>query len=149
MADHNEGRIAFTFIQAKRSESYDYGDMSKFFDAVFGFFTGGMDGESEQLDDLIAAKDTVFKSALRKNPDLFCYFTSTGKYEKVDRIDKLIVKQPGLKDISLFDRVHIEIIGAENCKWHIAARPPAPTPGKSNLVKTRQCELIRTLIKPL
>ena len=113
MADHNEGRIAFTFIQAKRSEGYDYGEMSKFFDAVFGFFTGSMDGESEQLDDLIAAKDTVFKSALRKNPDLFCYFASTGKYENVDRIEKLIAaNRARLEDVSLFDRVHIEIIGA-------------------------------------
>lgn len=113
MEDFRDGRIAFTFIQAKRAEKYDYGDMSKFFDAVYGFFNDSMAGESVQLDDLIAAKDVVFGAALRRNPDLFCYFVSTGKYEKVDRLEKLIeANRARFEDLSLFQNVNIEIIGA-------------------------------------
>lgn len=114
MMDYRDGRITFTFLQAKRSESYDYGDMSKFFDAVYGFFSGDMEGESDQLDDLIGAKDVIFSSALRKNPELICFFASTGKYEPVDRIEKLKAATISrLEDLSLFDRIDIEIVGAK------------------------------------
>lgn len=49
-----------------------------------------MSDESEQLDDLIAGKDAIYDSPLRKNPKLRCYYVSTGNYSNVDRIEKLI-----------------------------------------------------------
>ena len=40
--------IEFMFFQAKSGTGYDYGEISKFFDAVKFFFTCGLVGESTQ-----------------------------------------------------------------------------------------------------
>jgi hypothetical protein len=55
LAAVNNPTVEFIFFQAKTSTGYDYGDISKFFDAVTGFFEGELKGESDTVDDLIAA----------------------------------------------------------------------------------------------
>ncbi|SPJ23720.1 AIPR family protein [Palleronia abyssalis] len=114
LSSSKDAQISFTFLQAKRSEGFDYGEMSKFFDGVCDFFSGGMDGESDQLDDLAGAIRAVYSSALRRNPSIYLYFVSTGKYEGVQRIERLIeASRSRLDDMSLFSEIHIELLGAK------------------------------------
>jgi hypothetical protein len=112
--DDDSVRVDFYFFQSKTSERFDYGDISKFFDAIHGFFTNGMQGESDQLDDLIAAKGVVYEAALRNNPTLNCFFISTGNDESVDRIEKLIeASRARLDALNLFDRIDVRLVGAK------------------------------------
>lgn len=105
--------VDFVFFQSKRSEKFEYGEIAKFIDAVCGFFDGSMSGESEQLDDLIAARETVYNSPLRKNPSIKCLYVSTGAYETADRIEKLLdLGRSRLKEMNLFDGIEIELIDA-------------------------------------
>lgn len=103
--------VEFVFIQSKTSEKFDYGEVSKFLNAVYGFFTGKMGGESPQLDDLIGAKDKVYEAALRKNPSVRCFFVSTGKdgdYHDTLRGDI----ENRLFELNLFSDIQIELVGA-------------------------------------
>jgi len=114
MINNKDSEVSFTFLQSKRSEGFDYGDISKFFDAVYGFFKGDMLGESDQLDALIYAKDKIYQSALKKNPNLVCFFVSTGKYNPIERIEKLIeANRARFNDLNLFDKVLIELFDAK------------------------------------
>ncbi|MFT5322935.1 MAG: hypothetical protein ACI8P0_000780 [Planctomycetaceae bacterium] len=114
ITDKKEPIVEFLFFQAKRSSKFDYGDISKFFDGVYGYFDGGMGCESEQLDDLLGATDHVYKSALRRNPKLRCLFATTGNYESVQRIEKLIdANRSRLEDLNLFEAVDIQLLGAK------------------------------------
>lgn len=61
--------VEFVFLQSKTSEKFDYGDLSKFLLSVYGFFSGNMHNQSDQLDDLIHAKDKVYESALKKKSE--------------------------------------------------------------------------------
>ncbi|YCM46418.1 AIPR family protein [Verrucomicrobiaceae bacterium 227] len=107
--------VDFVFIQSKTSEKADYGDISKFLDSVFQFFDGGMEGESDQLDDLITVKEDVFRLSLKRNPSLKCYFATTGSGGISSRIESLInERKEKLKGLSLFREVNIELIGASN-----------------------------------
>jgi hypothetical protein len=45
----NNPSIEFIFFQAKTGTNYDYGDISKFFDAVSGFFDGDLRAKARQL----------------------------------------------------------------------------------------------------
>lgn len=107
--------VEFIFFQAKRSEKFDYGEISKFLDAVYGFFDDTMAGESDQLDDLLEAKKRVYAAPLRKNPVLRCFFATTGSYETVSRIEKLLeASRSRLDDLNLFEKVEIELVGAKS-----------------------------------
>jgi hypothetical protein len=105
--------VDFGFFQSKRSEKFEYGDISKFIDGICGFFEGSMDGESTQLDDLIATNKQIYEAPLRKNPSIHCYYISTGTYETTDRIEKLLeLGRSRLKEMNLFEEIEIELIGA-------------------------------------
>lgn len=105
--------VDLVFFQSKRSEKFEYGDISKFIDGVCGFFEGTMDGESEQLDDLIAAQKGIYEYPLRKNPSIRCMYISTGAYEPVDRIEKLLeLGRSRLKGMNLFDEIVVELVDA-------------------------------------
>jgi hypothetical protein len=70
----NNPSIEFIFFQAKTSTSYDYGDISKFFDAASGFFNGELKGESPAIDDLIDAMEAIYEKGVgKRNPRLSCY----------------------------------------------------------------------------
>ncbi|MEC3911021.1 AIPR family protein [Sphingobium sp. CR2-8] len=115
--DIKNPEIDFYFFQSKTGTSFDYGDISKFFDSISGFFDGSMNGESPQLDDLIAAKDVLYSKGVgRRNPGLHAYYACTGNYDKPSRIEKLIVSaQSQWSDLNIFDqdRTSIQMIGAK------------------------------------
>jgi hypothetical protein len=60
--------ISFNLFQSKTSEKLDYGDMSKFFDGVYDFFTNAYVEPSPQITDLMAAKDVIYSAPLKRNP---------------------------------------------------------------------------------
>lgn len=117
IADIRNPEIDFYFFQSKAGTSFEYGNISKFFDAITGFFEGGMNGESPQLDDLIAAKDILYSKAVgRRNPGLHAYYVCTGNYDKPPRIEKLIESaRVQWSDMNIFDteRTNITMVGAK------------------------------------
>lgn len=118
--------VEFFFFQSKTATSFDYGDISKFFDAVSGFFDGSLKGESTAIDELIEAKDQIYKSALgKKNPTISCFYVTTGNYEHPTRIQKLISTfSTQLADMNIFDpdEIKISMIGAlELQQWYRTA----------------------------
>lgn|GEM_PF-709160 len=122
----NNPHIEFAFFQAKTSTSYDYGDISKFFDAISGFFDGELKGESDAVDDLIDAMEAIYdRSVGKKNPKLSCYYVATGNYEAPARIEKLRASFRGeLAELNIFDNktIDIEMVGASNLQqWYRAA----------------------------
>ncbi len=117
--------IEFIFFQAKNSPAFDYGEISKFFDGVLGFFSGGMDGESAQLTDLIQAKDAIYANTLaRRNPGLRAYFCSVGNYARPQRIEKLVANtRTKLEALSIFDNagIDLQMVGAEQLQRYYRA----------------------------
>lgn len=115
--DIRSPEIDFYFFQSKTGTSFDYGNISKFFDGILGFFDGGMKGESPQLDDLMAAKDLLYSKAVgRRNPGLHAYYVCTGNYDKPSRIEKLIQStQTQWADLNIFDpeKLNIHMLGAK------------------------------------
>ncbi|MEO7688633.1 MAG: AIPR family protein [Sphingomonas sp.] len=109
--------IDFYFFQSKTGTSFDYGNISKFFDSITGFFDGSMSGESDQLDDLIAAKDLLYGKAVgRRNPGIHAYYICTGNYDTPPRIEKLIKStQAQWADLNIFDQdsSDIHMVGAK------------------------------------
>ncbi|RWL43525.1 MAG: hypothetical protein EOR60_20715 [Mesorhizobium sp.] len=126
LASINNPSIEFIFVQAKTSTSYDYGDISKFFDAVTGFFDESLKGESDAIDDLIGAMDAIYERGVgKRNPKLSCYYVATGNYEEPSRIEKLRTGfRLGLEELNIFDSktITIEMVGARNLQqWYRAA----------------------------
>jgi len=86
----NNPSIEFIFFQSKTGTGYDYGNISKFFDAISEFFSGELEKESETLSDLTGAMREVYaKGVGRRNPKLSCYYITTGNYDEPSRIEKL------------------------------------------------------------
>ena len=70
--------IEFIFFQSKSSEKFDYGDISKFFDAIINFFSGDLRGESDVIDELILAKNAIYEKLTgKRNPKISCYYATT------------------------------------------------------------------------
>lgn len=117
LEDTKNPEVEFVFFQSKTGTGYDYGDISKLFDGVTSFFSGGLAGESEQLDDLMDVKDLIYRTAVtRRNPGLRIYYASTGSYKKPARIEKLIRDETAkLRELSIFDntRIVVEMLGAD------------------------------------
>ncbi len=117
--------IEFMFFQGKTSTSYDYGDISKFFDAVSGFFNGDLAGESDAVDDLFGAMEAVYESVGKRNPKISCYYITTGNYEEPSRIEKLRGSfRTQLEEKNIFDvgTITIEMVGARDLQqWYRAA----------------------------
>jgi len=115
--DIKNPQIDFYFFQSKTGTSFDYGNISKFYDAIDGFFNDHMRGESAQLDDLIDAKSLLYEKAVgRRNPGLYAYYISTGNYEKPDRIEKLTNStKERWSDLNIFDadRIESHMVGAK------------------------------------
>ncbi|MZR22270.1 hypothetical protein GQF03_08005 [Sneathiella chungangensis] len=106
--------VDFLFFQAKTSEKLDYGDLSKFFDAIYYFFTDKLENVSDQIDDLLEAKASVYDAALSRNPNIKCYFVTTGQGDVSDAIQTLIdSNRARLKELNLFNTIEIDLVGAE------------------------------------
>lgn len=122
--------IEFLFFQAKTSVKYDYGDISKFFDSISGFFNGNLRGESDVIDELMDAMDKIYdKGVGKRNPKLSCYFVATGHYEKPDRIEKLRgCFRKELEEMNIFDALYlvIDMVGARELQqWYRTATTAA------------------------
>jgi hypothetical protein len=122
----NNPTVEFIFFQAKTSTSYDYGDISKFFDSVSGFFDGDLRGESAAIDDLIGAMEIIYEKGIgKRNPKLSCYYVATGNYEEPSRIEKLRNGfKSGLDEKNIFDggTISVEFVGARDLQqWYRAA----------------------------
>ena len=81
---------SFHMYQSKTSDSLDYGQISKFLDAFYDFFTDLQLLKGDQIDDLLGARDQVFAAATRSNPELKCFYCTTGAGTVSDPIAKLI-----------------------------------------------------------
>lgn len=126
LAAINNPSIEFIFFQAKTSTSYDYGDISKFFDSITGFFDGSLRGESGAIDDLMGSMEAIYEQGVgRRNPKLSCYYITTGNYEEPSRIEKLRSSfRTELEEMNIFDAktIAIEMVGARDLQqWYRAA----------------------------
>jgi hypothetical protein len=111
IAETKNPQIDFYFFQSKTSSAFDYGEIAKFFDSIKGFFSGQLANESDQLDDLIEAKDYLYANGVRRrNPGIYCFYSSTGTYERQPRLERLIENtRNDLSETSIFDDDQIEI----------------------------------------
>jgi len=104
---------SFHMYQSKMSDSLDYGQISKFLDAVYDFFTELALLNGDQIHDLVGARDRVFAAATRSNPDLKCYFCTTGSGEISNVISKLIESNRSrLEALNVFGSIDISCLGA-------------------------------------
>ncbi|MPS68491.1 MAG: hypothetical protein E2586_08345 [Novosphingobium sp.] len=123
--NHN---TAFHFFQSKTSENLDYGDFSKFLDAVYDFFTDLKLLKGEQIEDLVDAREKVFGVATKSSPELFCFYCSTGSGEISDAIGNLIeASKKRLQSLNIFESVKIESIGARDLQQGFRAATNAST----------------------
>ena len=67
----------FHFFQSKTSDKLDYGNISKFLDAVYDFFTDRSLIISEQLQSLAEVKEAIYSTAAKTSPSLRCYYCTT------------------------------------------------------------------------
>ena len=80
-----KAEFSFHFFQSKTSQGFDYGEISKFFDAVKEFFTDSDAQSSDQLNDLWNAKEKVFQNILHHNPNIALHYCTTGADRKTRR----------------------------------------------------------------
>ena len=105
---------SFHMYQSKTSDSLDYGQVSKFLDAVYDFFTDLKLLKGDQIDDLVGARDQVFAAASRSNPDLRCYFCTTGSGEISDAISLIQSNKSRLRALNIFGGIDILCLGAKD-----------------------------------
>ncbi len=118
--------VEFLFFQSKASTSYDYGDISKFFDAISNFFDGSLNEESQAIADCYGAVQAIYeKGTGRRNPRISCYYIATGNYEEPARIEKLRQNfRAELEEKNIFDphSIEVQIVGARELQaWYRAA----------------------------
>jgi hypothetical protein len=120
----------FLFFQSKSSESFDYGDIAKFFDGITQFFTSSGPGPSETLINLQNISNYIFSkaSSLRRNPGLRCFYATTGRYESPKVIADMIEnRQEHLENLNLFSDIAIQMIGARDLQDMYRAATSAAT----------------------
>ena len=118
LEDIKNAQIDFYFFQTKTSTSFDYGEVRKFLDSINHFMDGSLKGESNQLDDLILAKEFIYENGVtKKNPGIYCYYATTGRYEPASNtpLKRLIENTTDeFREAALFDedRIDIAMVGA-------------------------------------
>lgn len=118
--------VEFIFFQSKSGTSYDYGDISKFFDAVSDFFDGGLNGESQAVADCHGAMEAIYEQGTgKRNPKISCYYITTGNYEEPSKLEKLRASfAVELSEKNIFDPVgtSIYMVGARDLQtWYRTA----------------------------
>lgn len=104
----------FHFFQSKTSDNFDYGDISKFLDAVYDFFTSQKLLKGAQIDALIEVKDAIYDAAAKTSPLLRCYYCTTGSGHVSELIQQLIeTNKTRFNELSIFSQIHIECVGAK------------------------------------
>jgi AIPR protein len=122
----NNPSIEFHFFQAKTSEKFEYGEISKFFDAVKYFFSDELKGDSAELDEILAVKELVYEEAVTKrNPSVKCFYSTTGTYDSPKKIESLKVGfEESLTAMNIFDPSCIQtfMVGAADLQnWYRTA----------------------------
>ena len=113
----HEQKVEFSihFFQSKTSQGFDYGEISKFFDAVEEFFTDSDAQSGDQLNDLWNAKEKVFQNILHHNPNIALHYCTTGAYSKPERIEKLAEEnKTKLANLNLFSKIQVNFFGAKD-----------------------------------
>ncbi|SDJ35880.1 AIPR family protein [Salipiger marinus] len=106
---------SFHMYQSKTSDKLDYGEISKFLDAVYDFFTDLKLLSGDQIEDLIGARDQVFSAATKSNPDLKCFFCTTGSGEVSAAINALIASHHArLESLNIFGSIDVVCLGARD-----------------------------------
>lgn len=106
----------------------DYGDISKFLDGVYDFFTDLKLLSGDQIEDLVSARNKVFGVATRSNPELFCFYCTTGSGEVSAAIENLIeASKKRLHSLNIFESVRISSIGAKDLQQGFRAATNAST----------------------
>lgn len=118
--------VEFVFFQSKTGNSFDYGNISKFYDSIEAFFDGNMRSESQALAELTDAMEAIYAHAVaRKNPSIRAFYATTGNYDAPQRIEKLRSNfYNNLLDKNIFDKnkIQIEFCGAAELQgWYRAA----------------------------
>lgn len=104
----------FHFFQSKTSEKMEYGEVSKFLDGIYDFFSDVNLLNGKQIDELVAAKDLVYSSVAKINPILSCYYCTTGSGEVSSAIQKLIESGKNrLEALNIFSEVKFDCVGAK------------------------------------
>lgn len=104
----------FRFYQSKTSDSLDYGNISKFLDAVYDFFTDKKFVTGTQLENLIEVKEEIYKESAKTSPSLKCYYCTTGSGNIPPLIQQLLdTNKARLADLNIFDEIHIQCVGAK------------------------------------
>ncbi|QRF66915.1 AIPR family protein [Ponticoccus alexandrii] len=107
--------VEFSLFQSKTSSRADYGDISKFFDAVVAFFEDDFPAATDDLQDRIDAMKAVYAAVLKKNPSLSLYYVTTGSGEVSSLLKKLIdASLQRLRDLNIFESVEFQLIGAKD-----------------------------------
>ena len=107
--------IEFHLFQSKTSTHLDYGDAAKFLHAVVDFFNDGKLAQSSQIEDLRNCKDVIYSSLTKKNPNIRCFYCTTGTAEVSDVIEQLKNdNKKCLEEMSLFSDVEISFHGAQS-----------------------------------
>ena len=92
----------------------DYGDLSKFIDGVYDFFTSNTLLSSVQVADLCSAKDRIYAASTKNNPKIRCFYCTTGGDKPSGAIESLIsAGRARLEELSIFDEVEILCLGAK------------------------------------
>ena len=113
LANGRNHAVEFHFFQAKTSEHLDYGNISKFLDAVNSFFTDESQIKGQELKDLLSVKHAILSTNLKRNPQLFCWYAVTGAAEVSSEISTMIESQKArLVKLSIFEAVTLECVGA-------------------------------------
>lgn len=112
--------VHFFFVQAKRSSSFDQGDMLKFFSAVERFFidtTGA--NPSDSLHKWITLKNDIYKRSAQfaDNPKVTLYYVTSGTWNDVPlHVTEIASAKAKLESLRLFGSVAIVPIGAEQLR---------------------------------
>lgn len=107
-AKNISGEVEFIFIQSKRSEKLDSGELLKFFNSVEDFF----DNKKTSYPSFRRIKDAIYKrsSKLDVNPKIYLFFTYCGNYKDL-KIREIIEKYKNkLKNLNIFSEINIEIV---------------------------------------
>lgn len=104
----------FHFYQSKTSDKLDYGNISKFLDGVYDFFTNQSLVTGEQIESLVEVKDAIYSTAAKTSPTLRCYYCTTGSGEISELITQLITTNKiRFAELNIFNDIHIECVGAK------------------------------------
>lgn len=102
------GEIGFVFIQSKKSEKLDAGELLKFFRSVEVFF----DKKKVTYPSFREIKDAIYKksSCLNANPKIYLFFAYCGNYKDSNTEQLVEDYKKKFQKLNIFSEVNIKII---------------------------------------